>query len=181
MDTCFAIDWARYRRRDILFRVFDLVYVPEEVLREVRSESTLSWMVSSLSEGHMVIFTPTTSEVEEARRLVEYTRSLGHVPNLDMPEAICLVAARRQGYIVLTENRAAFFVPRLIPGYQEVRVWGALEVILTAIVEGVLEPPCSSPTYYFDEYSRDTLHLFSRRKLKQAEEVVARLCRERTL
>jgi hypothetical protein len=39
-DTCFLIDWARYR--DILFKVFNVVFTPETVLREVKSEGTIT-------------------------------------------------------------------------------------------------------------------------------------------
>ncbi|MGC9171138.1 MAG: DNA-binding protein, partial [Thermoproteus sp.] len=28
-DTSFLIDWARYSKRDYLWRLFDLVYIPE--------------------------------------------------------------------------------------------------------------------------------------------------------
>ncbi|MCC6060950.1 MAG: hypothetical protein LM578_05425 [Desulfurococcaceae archaeon] len=34
-DTCFLIDWARYRHRDVLFKLFKTVFVPETILREV--------------------------------------------------------------------------------------------------------------------------------------------------
>jgi len=41
-DTCFLIDWSRFSLRDILFELFDVVAVPEQVLAEVRREETLS-------------------------------------------------------------------------------------------------------------------------------------------
>jgi len=36
-DTCFLIDWARYRHRDVLFKLFKTVFVLETILREVKS------------------------------------------------------------------------------------------------------------------------------------------------
>jgi len=35
-DTSFLVDWARYGKRDPIFQVFDVVYVPESVLRELK-------------------------------------------------------------------------------------------------------------------------------------------------
>ena len=46
-DTCFLIDWAYWRHRDVLFKVFNVVFVPESVLREVKSEYIIEWIASS--------------------------------------------------------------------------------------------------------------------------------------
>ncbi|MHC1628634.1 MAG: hypothetical protein ACXQTI_07380 [Candidatus Nezhaarchaeales archaeon] len=43
-DTCFIIDWSTYRRRDEIFKIFDLVLIPEQVLSEVISENTIAWI-----------------------------------------------------------------------------------------------------------------------------------------
>jgi hypothetical protein len=40
-DTCFLIDWSYWRYRDVLFELFKTVFIPENVLREVKSENTL--------------------------------------------------------------------------------------------------------------------------------------------
>jgi len=37
-DTCFLIDWSYWSHRNVLFKLFRAVFVPEVVLREVKSE-----------------------------------------------------------------------------------------------------------------------------------------------
>jgi predicted nucleic acid-binding protein len=34
-DTCFLIDWASWRQRDLLFKLFKTVFVPESVIKEI--------------------------------------------------------------------------------------------------------------------------------------------------
>lgn len=110
-DTCFLIDWARYRRRDILFKLFAAVFVPEQVLDEVRSENTIAWIAEGLARDRLALYTPIRDDIEEARRLVEASRAIPHIPSLDLPEALCLVVGMRRGYVVLTENRVPYWYP----------------------------------------------------------------------
>ena len=137
-DTCFLIDWARYRRRDILFKLFRTVFVPEQVLNEIRSENTIAWVARSLAEGVLALYTPSHDEVEEAHRLIELSHLHPQMPSMELPEALCLVVGRRRGHIVLTENRAALLAPRLLEEYSGVHVWRALEILLEAVRRGVL-------------------------------------------
>ena len=176
-DTCFLIDWARYRRRDILFKLFRTVFVPEQVLDEVRSETTVAWVAHGLAEGSLALYTPSHDEIEEAHRLIELSHLHPQMPSMELPEALCLVVGRRRGYIVLTENRAALLAPRLLSDYSGVIVWRALEILLETVRRGVLEPDCSNPRRLFDEYSSDTLHIFPSRALNRAVEEVENLCR----
>jgi len=178
-DTCFLIDWARYRRRDILFKLFRTVFVPEQVLDEIRSENTVAWIAGALARGWLSLYTPSSMEVEEAIRLVEWSRLHPQAAAIDMPEALCLVVGRRRGYIVLTENRGALLAPRLNKDYSGVEVWRALEVILEALRRGILEPNCERPDTVFREYSLDTLHLFPSKALEEAVKEVRRLCLSR--
>ncbi len=178
-DTCFLIDWSRYRRRDTLFRVFRVVFVPENVLAEVRSESTIAWISRGLAEDRLSLYTPTRDELEEARMLVEESRLQPRIPSIDLPEALCLVVGRRRGYVVLTENRGALLAPLMLSEYRGVRVWRALEIILEAARIGALDVDCGDPESIFREYSSDTLHIFPRRALESAVEELGRICRER--
>jgi hypothetical protein len=41
-DTCFLIDWSRYRKMGSIFRLFKVIFVPENVLNEIESERTTS-------------------------------------------------------------------------------------------------------------------------------------------
>ncbi len=162
-DTCFLIDWARWRRRDALFGVFRTVFVPESVLGEVRSEATLSWVVESMAQGRLSLFTETPDLIEEARSLVERTRLVPGLRGVDLPEAVCLVAGRRWGYVVLTENRGALMAADILEEYRGVRVWRALEVIAAALRSGVIAS--SRPAEVFAEYEEDAKHFFPRRDL----------------
>ncbi len=175
-DTCFLIDWVRYRRRDILFKLFKAVFIPEEVLNEVKSEDTISWIANELSKDHLVLYTSVRDEVEEARELIELSRSIPQLPSLELPEALCLVIGRRRGYVVLTENRAALLVPKFISKYKDVKVWRSLEVVLNAVINGVLTINCDDVYSVFREYSEDTFHLFPSKALKDAIREVSRLC-----
>ncbi len=175
-DTCFLIDWARFRRRDLLFRLFKTVFVPEDVLNEVRSEGTIAWISSALSKDYLALYTPSQDEVNEARQLIEESRLRPQIPSVDLPETICLVIGRRRGYVVLTENRGALLIPKYVREYSEVTVWRSLEVILAAILEGVVKVDCSRPDEVFNEYSRDTLHIFPTKALSKAVEEVRRKC-----
>ena len=177
-DTCFLIDWARYRRRDILFQLFRVVFVPEQVLNEVKSENTIAWIARGLAQGALALFTPSSDEIEEAHRLIEQSHLHPQMPSMDLPEALCLVIGRRRGYIVLTENRAALLAPRLLRELRDVKVWRALEILLEATKRGIIQPDCDNPRSIFDEYSNDTLHIFPSKALNKAVEEVERLCKQ---
>jgi predicted nucleic acid-binding protein len=89
-DTSFLIDWVKYTRRDLIFKLFELIYIPESVFNEVRSEITLLWIAEGLENNKMAIF-PEISELRnEALRLILETRRLPIRP-VDFPEAYCVV------------------------------------------------------------------------------------------
>jgi hypothetical protein len=88
-DTCFLIDWSAWRRRDLLFRLFRVVFVPELILREVQSERTILWLSEGLAAGSLALFTETPDVLELAARVVERSRLLP-MRGVDLPEAVCL-------------------------------------------------------------------------------------------
>jgi len=177
-DTCFLIDWARYRRRDLLFSLFRTVFVPESVLREVKSGETIAWIASSLARGSLSLYVEAGDEVEEARRLVEESRVLGHLPSVDYPEAFCLVVGRRRGYVVLTENRGALIAADLLPAYRGVAVWRSFEVLWELVQMGLLPRDCGNPLAPLLEYQVDTKHVFPQKDLKAFEAKIRRECGE---
>ncbi len=177
-DTCFLIDWSRYRRRDSIFRLFKVIFVPENVLNEIESERTISWISEGLRRDCLALYTP-LDEAGEVRELVEKSRLYPQIPSIDVPEALCLVIGRRRGYTVLTENRGALLVPRFLEEYSKVVVWRALEVLLNLALRSILNVDCSNPEELFEEYSRDTLHMFPTRALEEAVEEVKEHCRKR--
>jgi len=166
-DTCFVIDWARFSKRDLLFELFDAVFVPESVLSEVKSERTVEFLASALASGRAALYTETPDEVEEARKLVEETRRL-RLPPIDLPEALCLAVGRRRGYVVLTENRGALAAAELLEPYKGVVVWRALELLAAAVLEGVAGLGPGAARELFEAYERETLHFFPRRDLERA-------------
>ncbi len=173
-DTCFIIDWARFRWRDLIFKLFTTVFVSEDVLREIRSEHTIAWVAGSLSKDELSLYTPSSQEVSEARQLIEESRLRPQLPAIDMPEALCLVTGRRHGYVVLTENRGALLAPNYIPEYREVTVWRALEVIKNLMFKELIPVDCRDLGKPFEGYSQDTLHLFPSKSLNKALKEVFR-------
>ncbi len=162
-DTCLLIDWAYWRRRDVLFKLFNTVFIPEAVLREVRSEQTIEWVATSLAEGYLALITETSDVIELATRLVERTRLIPGLRGVDMPEAICLAIGKLRGYVVLTENRGALMAVDLLEELSSVTVWRSLEIIREVIKRGLIN---EEPEKIFKEYEVDTKHRFPRTDLE---------------
>jgi len=96
-DTCFLIDWAYWRYRDALFKLFKTVFVPEAVLREIKSEQTIEWVATALARGHLALYTETRDEIDFAIRIVERSRLVPGLRGVDLPEALCLAVGRLRG------------------------------------------------------------------------------------
>ena len=181
-DTCFLIDWARFSLRDLLFKLFELVVVPEQVLAEVRSESTLLWIAREMGRERLQLFTPTPRQLEEASRLVRISYTIPGIRRLDMPEAVCLVMGREHGYVVLTENRGAIMVREAIPELSGVEVWRSLEVLRECLVRGLVEARGEEDIRdLFRRYERETLHVFPEEELESViREVLGHVGRNRS-
>jgi len=178
-DTCFLIDWARFRRRDIIFKVFRTVFIPESVIREVVSENTISWISKWLAKRGLSLYTESADELEEARLLVVRTRRIPQIIPVDVPETLCLVVGRKYGYVVLTENRGAIMATEVIEELSNVKVWRSLELLVEAVKSGVLKVDCDNPEKVFREYMEDTLHIFPRNDYSKAVAEVVRICKKR--
>jgi len=165
-DTSFLVDWARYGRRDLLFQIFDVVYVPESVLRELKYPPAVDWVAESMASDKMALFTETAELEGEARRTMAMGRGRP-LKRIDFPEALCLAAGLRFGYVVLTENGGAYFAPRFLG--LNVTVWRAFELLLEAWRRGLVEDLAAE----LRRYEEETLHLFRRRDW----ELVCRLTR----
>ncbi len=146
------MDWARYSNRNLLFRLFDVVHVPESVLREIKLPPAVDWVAESLAAGNMALFTETPDVEEEARRIMAAGRNKP-LKRVDFPEAVCLAAGVRFGYVVLTENGGAYFAPRVLD--LGVEVWRAFEVIVEAWRAGYVEDVVGE----LRRYEREALHL----------------------
>jgi len=83
-DTSFLVDWARYGKRDLIFQVFDVVYLPESVLRD---PPAVDWVAESMASDKMALFTETAELEGEARRIMAMGRGRP-LKRIDFPEAL---------------------------------------------------------------------------------------------
>ena len=175
-DTCFLIDWSRFGLRDVLFELFDVVAVPEQVLAEIRREETLSWLARELGREKLQLFTPTPRQLDKAAELVRRSYAMPSIRRLDMPEAVCLIIGKDFDFVVLTENRGALMMAEALPDLSGVRVWRALEVLKECMKRGVLRVSDEEEVIsMFKRYEEETLHIFPREELQIAiEEVLGR-------
>ena len=158
-DTCFLINWLRFRGRDDIFRVYECVAVPLLVLDELGSRRGMlaDWIISGRA-----FFVPRVTSFEvEALGVVELARAR-RLPRVDPAEAYCLVVARHRGYDVLTDNRAVKYLVREVKEYGRVRVLDSLDVLVA--VYG--DDPAKLKRAVV-EYSRETGLTFSRRRLEE--------------
>ncbi|MGC9136844.1 DNA-binding protein [Caldivirga sp.] len=156
-DTSFIIDWVRYSGKDLLFRLFNIVWIPEPVLNEIRSEGALSWITGKLAEGKFALFPELSNYRDEALRLMELS-SRYPVRRLDYPEAYCIAVANDKGYVVLSENGGAYASQFL---YARAKVWRAFEVLAELLRLGIID---RSELY---KYEGETMHRFSRRDMER--------------
>jgi len=160
-DTSFIVDWARYGKRSVLTELFEVVHVPESVLRELKLPPAVDWVAECLASGAFALFTETPEVEAEARRLMAASRGRP-LRRIDYPEAVCLAAGLRFGYVVLTENSGAYFAPRVLG--LGVTVWRAFEVIVEAWRRGLIGDLLGE----LRRYEEETLHLFRRRDWEYA-------------
>ena len=96
-----------------MMRLFDVVHVPESVLREIQLSPAVDWVAERLADGSFALFTETPDVETKARELMALSRSRP-LKAIDYPEAVCLAAGLRFGYTVLSENGGAFFAPHVL-------------------------------------------------------------------
>jgi len=161
-DTSFLVDWVRYSGRDLLFKYYNIVYLTESVLDEIRSEATLQWIASWMVEGRVKVLEETLDVRREALRIVEASRVLP-VRSADYPEAVCLVMGRLYNLHVLSENTAIFAVKELIPEYSGVVVLRAIDVLYNLASRGFI----SDFVEELRRYIRETRHTYSRAILRR--------------
>ena len=159
-DTSFLIDWVRYTNSKLLFRLFDVVFLPESVLAELRSERTLAWVAQGLEEGGLAVLPELPDASREALQLVAKSRRLP-VRSVDYPEAYCLVVGRELGYAVLTENGGALAVKDYDSSFAGIEVLRALDVIYRLWKLGHLE----SFRRELELYERETKRLYTAKDL----------------
>ncbi|MCD6488436.1 MAG: hypothetical protein J7K21_04345 [Desulfurococcales archaeon] len=172
-DTCFLIDWARYRRRDILTKLLGKIVVTRHILDEIKSDLTLEYISYLITNNYLTIYPITTPVERIVMELASYAIHDPRVPRVDEPELYALAIGVVLGIPVLTENKGALRLAELHPRLSNLKVLGALEILEKAIKEELITTNrCIEP---FIEYTVDTKHYFSRKRL---ENTVNRLKRE---
>jgi len=161
IDTCFLIEWSRYRKRELLTKVFNYGYITEDILAEIKSEQTLEFASKLLSSGFLVIY-PFKRELEESvRKIIETSIHDPRIRIIDPPEAYALAIGLREKCIVLTENKGVLRLVELYHNDFPVTVWGAYELLKFLYKKGYINN-------FWEElknYTHDTHHMFPRRKL----------------
>ncbi len=165
-DSSFLIDWSRYSRRDLLTRLFDVVHVPESVLREIQLPPAVDWVAERLADGSFALFTETLDVETKARELMALSRSRP-LKAIDYPD-VCLAAGLRFGYTVLSENGGAFFAPRVLN--IGVAVWRAFEVLVEAWRRGLVQDIVEE----LRRYEQGALRLFRRRDWENIWSLIGR-------
>ena len=164
LDACFIIDWARWSKRNSLWRVFSFGFVPEPVLREISTSGPLRVLREWMSAGFLTVHPSSKDLEDEALRLIVEARRNPRIPRIDPPEAVCVALARRIGAVVLTENRGvirAYEIAKesLAPAV----VWNSLRLLAYLYATGVAVS--SSFEELVAEYEQEVKHTFSRREV----------------
>lgn len=162
-DSCFLIDWAKYKKRDILRGIFKSVFITIDVMNEITSEETLSMVSEYLADGFFVPITLTNTEREKVHELmISYIKD-DQAPTIHEPEASAVVFALNHGIeVVLSENTALKY-RRWISKNPD--VWGALDVLKKALIDGLITTPNIKKE--FETYSQETKHLFRKKDIEK--------------
>ncbi|MGC8582950.1 MAG: hypothetical protein ACP5MH_04395 [Thermoproteus sp.] len=109
----------------------------------------------------MALFTEAEDLLDLARRVVSLSRSLP-ARGVDLPEAVCLAAGLRFGYVVLTENGGAVMAPSFLDELRPVKVMRALDVLNELARAGHVDL-----REEVARYQAETGHRFARRDLRR--------------
>ena len=160
IDTCFLIDWSRYRGRRLLEEIFDYVFVAEEVLGEVKTEKTVEYISDLLAKGFLVIYPFKSELLPLVRRILEVSISDPRIPVLDPPEAYAFAIAYREDCVCLTENKGVLRLVEYYDEFREIEVWRSLELIEHLYRKGLIRDLEGE----LEKYSEDTRHVFPKKR-----------------
>lgn len=157
------IDWAKYKKRDIIKDIFKSVFITIDVMDEITSEETLSMVGDYLADGFFVPITLTDTEREKVHELmISYTKD-NQAPTIHEPEASVAVFALNHGIeIVLSENTALKYHYQI---RKNPEVWGALDVLKKALGDDLITT--SNIKKEFEAYSQETKHLFRKKDVEK--------------
>ena len=164
LDSCFIIDWSKFKKRDTLFEVFEAVYITPDVLNELKSEDVIAWIGEKISSGEIIIYEADEEEKGKALEFVEATRKIPHYPSADFVEALGLIIAKRYNMILISENRAVLYAPLTFPEFSSVSVWRGIDILAQ------IARDCSELDQLIDEYEAQTLRRYSKKVIERARE-----------
>ncbi|MCH1772146.1 MULTISPECIES: hypothetical protein [Metallosphaera] len=137
-DTSFIIDWTKYDKRDLLFKYYDIVFIAESVLNEIRTELPLIWISTWMSNGRVKVLEENAGVRNKALLVVDRTRELP-VRSADYPEAVCVVLGKELSLDVLTENGGVFSALEIMEDYQGVRALRGIDVLYNLSKKGIID------------------------------------------
>lgn len=155
IDTCFLIDWARYRKKELIGKIFKKGFITEEALEEIETESTLKFVSKLLEEDFLIIY-PLKIEVRGTiEKLIDISIKDDRIKAIDPPEAFAFAIALKENCICLTENKGILRLVELYDEFSKVKVWRSFELLKQMDEKGLIK---------FEEelknYSIDTGHEF---------------------
>jgi len=173
LDTCFLIDWALYRRRNYIIKIFDKILISEHVLREIYSGKTLDFVTELLSKGFMTLIPLTSQEEEIARRLITIALSDPRIPELHETEVYAVAIALTYNTIIVTENKAVLWLKVYYPNEIPQPVWRSIDVLLELVKKSVIKVNnIEDALKIIEEYSIDVKHSFSHIDIRRFQEEV---------
>ena len=173
IDSCFIIDWCKFRYRELLKKLFSLLYLHEETLAQLKSEDTILFTSKLLSEGKLRLYPWSQSEEDEFLLLRSEIIGNSRIPSLERPDMLCLIIAKNLNAILISENLGIHRVIEFHPRYRNVKIWTALEVIENMVYKGIFNVS-SKEEYlrYVRQYESDTGHVFKMSRLTKSIERV---------
>jgi len=161
-DTSFIIDWVRYYKRDLIFNYYNLLFIPESVLNEIRTELTLIWISDWVAKGRIKILEETIDVRNRAIRLVEASRVLP-IRTLDYPEAVCMILAKDHGFHVLTENGGVYIAKEFFEEYKTITALRAIDLLYKFYTIRLIE----NFKEELEKYIASTRHRYSKEVLRK--------------
>ena len=173
IDTCFLIDWSRFRKREILEKLFNVLLIHEEVLRQIRSESAIEYVSELFTKGVLRLYPWSNMDEKEFIILRSQVSSNSRIPSLERPDLLCLIMTYNSDAVLLSENVGIHRVVQYHPRYSHVKVWIALDVIEQSIYRGLINVDSEEDFLSIvKEYELDTHHSFRKNKVRSATERV---------
>jgi len=160
VDTCFLINWAKFRQKNDIFNIFSKLIIPSIIYTEVRSGSARSFIARLMAEKR-ILLAPRISQVDIlALKIYDLINSHPSLPSIDPPEAYALALAKYLEKPLLTDNASPRLAVEVINEVKGVRVYDSL-MLLAKLYKGNLF------RRKVKEFIEDTHIFFSEKRLRE--------------